>query len=165
MSEKYKMLFEIAKSEYQKESDHLRQLSENAQRMVSLTGFLFTIFSVLLWRIVIEQKFSKSLESVLYTLSFCISFLILLIIGGLLRAILGNQPQTIDFSSQWQKMFQQETDFEYSCAWVCEQYMTATEQARAYIKKQFKILRFSAMLIQGAYVLLGLLVVLTFWGD
>ncbi len=30
MSEKYKMLFEIAKSEYQKESDHLRQLSENA---------------------------------------------------------------------------------------------------------------------------------------
>ncbi|MDK4689507.1 hypothetical protein [Kingella negevensis] len=88
--------------------------------MGSFTGLLFTIFSVLVWRILMEQQFTANVEWMLYIFCFVISALILLIISSLLRVTLSAQPEYTDFSPFWEKLSHEETDFQMSCEMACQ---------------------------------------------
>lgn len=160
--EKLKMLFDIAKSEYQRELDKMRQINENAMRMSSFAGLLFTIFSVLVWRLMVEQQFTATVEWLLYGLCFVISALILLIISSLLRVILSTKPAYTDFMQDWQTLLQHDTNLQTTCEMACQQYFAVSQRSRIHAEKQSQILQRVAMGIQLSYLLLGGLVGLLF---
>ena len=165
--EKAKILFEIARTEYQREIERHKAASEKAAKMVSFTGLLFTIFSFLVVRVMLAPQGAAEgfvwAEWAAYAVSSVLMALILWAMLSLMEAIRRDMRAETDIDAA---RFSPFSEAQYSAADVyragCDAYWQAVGESRRYTGELADILGRADRLIRLSFVLLGVLALLLF---
>ena len=160
-TEKAKILFEAAKTEYQREGERSRAVNDKAAKMMSFVGLLFTIFSFLVWRLLLDnqQTWQWWAEWLAYGVSALLLVMLSWALASVLSALGGEGLNHADIGRHFGSGADSpEALYRTGSA----AYWQAVEESRAAIAQQYAVLHRAAYLVRLSYLLLAVLVILLF---
>ena len=163
--EKARLLFDIAKTEYQREADRSRAVNDKAAKMTSFAGLLFTIFSFVVWRLLLDNKPSWQpwAEWAAYIIS-AVQLVLLLwtvvsLVSALGRTVLNHAALDGDSLAAYDEPQYGAVEL-YRAA--VQAYWSAVSESRRRTDKQAAVLHHANKLIRLSYILMAVLVLVLF---